>query len=143
MRTNMSGRIAAVLVGLEGLGVAALTVQEIVAIAAGDTASVESAIALSVLTLVGAAAVLAFAVAIWRGQSWGRSGGIVTQLLILAVALGAATGSFADPTVALALAAPALIVLVLLVLAVRDAGRAARQENTGGADGDAPDTASR
>ena len=48
------------------------------------------------LTAVGAAAVLAFAVAIWRGQSWGRSGGIVTQLLILAVALGAVTGAYAD-----------------------------------------------
>lgn len=142
MRTNVSGRIAAVLVGLEGAGLAALTVREIVAIAAGDTGSIESAIALAVLTLVGAAAVLAFAVAIWQGQAWGRSGGIVTQLLILAVALGAATGSFADPTVALALAVPALIVLVLLVLAVRDAGRTARRQDADGA-GDTTGTPSR
>lgn len=133
MRTNLSGRIAAVLVGLEGLGIAALAVREIAAIAGGDTGSLESAIALVVLTLVGAAAVLAFAVAIWRGQSWGRSGGIVTQLLILAVALGAATGAFAVPGVALALAAPAVVVLVLLVLAVRDAGR--RSRDADGADG--------
>src|SRR6478735_7653468 len=75
MRTNLSGRIAAVLVGLEGLGLAALTVREVVAIASGDTGSIESAIALAVLTLVGAAAVIAFAFAIWRGQPWGRSGG--------------------------------------------------------------------
>jgi hypothetical protein len=143
MRTNVSGRIAAVLVGLEGLGLTALTVREIVAIAAGDTGSIESAIALAVLTLVGAAAVLAFAVAIWRGQSWGRSGGIVTQLLILAVAFGAATGSFADPSIAWALAIPALIVLVLLVLAVRDAGRAARRQHGRETDGDAPGAASR
>jgi hypothetical protein len=143
MRTNVSGRIAAVLVGLEGLGLTALTVREIVAIAAGDTGSIASAIALAVLTLVGAAAVLAFAVAIWRGQSWGRSGGIVTQLLILAVAFGAATGSFADPSTAWALAIPALIVLVLLVLAVRDAGRAARRQEGGETDGDAPSAASR
>lgn len=128
MRTNLSGRIAAVLVGLEGLGVAALMVREIVAIVTGDTDSIESAIALAVLTLVAAAAVIAFAFAIWRGQSWGRSGGIVTQLLILAVSFGAATGAFADPALGLALAAPALIVLVLLVLAVRDAGRAARRQ---------------
>ncbi|MEV4687693.1 histidine kinase [Microbacterium sp. LWH3-1.2] len=124
----MSGRIAAVLVGLEGLGIAALTVREIVAIASGDTGSIESAIALAVLTLVGATAVIAFAFAIWRGQSWGRSGGIVTQLLILAVAFGAATGAFADPALGLALAVPALVVLVLLLIAVRDAGRAARRQ---------------
>jgi hypothetical protein len=138
MRTNLSGRIAAVLVGLEGLGLAALTVREIVAIVSGDTGSIESAIALAVLTLVGAAAVIAFAFAIWRDQSWGRSGGIVTQLLILAVAFGAATGAFADPTVALVLATPALIVLVLLVIAVRDAGRAARRRRDEEAGGQAP-----
>ncbi|MBW9119395.1 histidine kinase [Microbacterium trichothecenolyticum] len=138
MRTILSGRIAAVLVGIEGLGLAALTVREIVAIASGDTGSMESAIALAVLTLVGAAAVIAFAFAIWGGQSWGRSGGIVTQLLILAVAFGAATGAFAVPAVALALAAPALVVLVLLVIAVRDAGRAARRQRDEEAGGQAP-----
>jgi hypothetical protein len=138
MRTNLSGRIAAVLVGLEGLGLAALTVREIVAIVSGDTGSIESAIALAVLTLVGAAAVIAFAFAIWRDQSWGRSGGIVTQLLILAVAFGAATGAFADPAVALVLATPALIVLVLLVIAVRDAGRAARRRRDEEAGGQVP-----
>jgi len=137
MRTNLSGRIAAVLVGLEGLGLAALTVREIAAIATGDTDSMESAIALAVLTLVGAVAVVAFALAIWRGQSWGRSGGIVTQLLILAVALGAATGAFADPGLGLLLAAPAVVVLVLLVLAVRDAGRAARRQQDDEPDGTA------
>lgn len=126
MRTNVSGLLAALIVALEGLGLVALVVWQIAALAGGDTGSIESALALVVLTLVGAAAVLAFAVAIWRGQSWGRSGGIVTQLLVLAVALGAATGAFAVPSVALALAVPALIALVLLVLAVRDAGRAAR-----------------
>lgn len=123
MRTNLSGRIAAVLVGLEGLGLVALVVWQILAVASGDTESIESAIALIVLTLVGAAAVIAFAIAIWRGQSWGRSGGIVTQLLILAVALGAATGAFAEPALALAIAAPAIVVFVLLVAATRHAGR--------------------
>lgn len=141
MRTSLSGRTAAVLVALEGAGLAALVVWQVVAIAGGDTDSIESAIALIVVTLIGAAAVIAFAVAIWRGQSWGRSGGIVTQLLILAVALGAATGAFAVPAVALELAAPAIAVLVLLVLAVRDAGRAER--GTGGAGDDARDAASR
>lgn len=128
MRTNTLGRIAAVLVALEGLGLVALGVWQIMAVVTGDTASIANALALMVLTLIGAAAVLAFAVAIWRGQSWGRSGAIVTQLLILAVAVGAATGAYAEPLTGVLLAAPALVVLVLLVLAVREAGRSARDE---------------
>lgn len=126
MRTHTAGRIAAVLLALEGLAIAALVVWQIVALASGDTDSVESAIALAVLTAVGAAAVIAFAAATWRGLSWGRSGGIVTQLLILAVALGAVTGAYADAATGLLLALPAVVTLVLLVLAVRAAGRDTR-----------------
>lgn len=128
MRTNPIGRVAAVLVGAEGAGLVALAVWQILAIMGGDTASIDSAIALIVLTAVGAAAVIAFSVATWRGRSWGRSGAIVAQLLILAVALGAATGSYADPSLGLVLAVPAVIVLVLVVLAVREAGRGGRDE---------------
>ena len=130
MRTTVLGRVAAVLVALEGVGIAALVVWQVAAVAAGDTDSLESAIALIVLTAVGAAAVIAFGVAVWRGRSWGRSGGIVTQVLILAVALGAATGAYAEPATALGLAVPAVVVLVLLVLAVRDAGRQLRDETS-------------
>lgn len=117
---------AAILVGLEGLGIVALTIWQIGALLAGDTESLTSALALVVLSGLGAAAVLAFAVAIWRGQSWGRSGGVVTQLLILAVAIGAVTGAYAHPTTGVALAVPALIALVLLILAIRSAGGVAR-----------------
>jgi hypothetical protein len=126
MRTHTAGRIAAVLLALEGLAVVALVIWQVAALVAGDTDSIESAIALVVLTAVGAAAVLAFAVATWREQSWGRSGGIVTQLLILAVALGAVTGAYADAGTGLLLALPALVTLVLLVISVRAAGRSAR-----------------
>ena len=125
MTTNTIARIAAVLVGLESLALLVLVGWQITALVSGDTVSVESAIALLVLTAVGAAAVAAFAVAIARGRSWGRSGGIVTQVLILAVALGAATGAYGHPLTALALAAPAIVILVLLVLAARAAGKAA------------------
>ncbi|WP_169581629.1 MULTISPECIES: histidine kinase [Microbacterium] len=128
MRSNPVGRVASALVGVEGAGLVALAVWQVLAVVGGDTASIDSAIALIVLTAVGAAAVIAFAVAIWRGRSWGRSGAIVAQLLILAVALGAATGSYAAPSLALILAVPAIVVLVLLVLAVREAGRDSRDE---------------
>ncbi len=128
MRTNTLGRVAAALVVLEGVGLLILAGWQVVAMLSGDTGSLASAIALVVLTAVGAAAVLAFGVAVWRGRSWGRSGGIVTQVMILAVALGAATGAYAAPTTALALAVPALVILVLLVLAVRKAGAEPQDE---------------
>ena len=126
MRTHTAARIAAILLALESLSIVALVVWQVWALIAGDTESIESSLALVVLTAVGAAAVLAFAVVTWRGQSWGRSGGIVTQLLILAVALGAVTGAYAEPVTGVILAVPALVTLVLLILAVRAAGRDAR-----------------
>ncbi|MEJ1156442.1 MULTISPECIES: histidine kinase [Microbacterium] len=128
MSTSKRERVAAVLVGLEGVAVAGLVAWQVLALLAGDTGVLSTALALVVLTAVGAAAVLAFSVAIWRNESWGRSGAIVTQLLILAVAVGAATGEFAHPMAAAALALPAVVTLVLLVLAVRAAAIRERGE---------------
>jgi hypothetical protein len=119
MRTKLFARAAAILVGIEGIALAVVVFRQVVALATGDTDSVESAIALVILTGIGAVILIGFAVAIWRGQSWARSGGIVAQVLILAVALGAATGAYAQPVEALAIAAPALVGLILLVLASR------------------------
>ena len=52
MRTNVSGVLAALLVALEGLGLVALVAWQIAALAAGDTDSIESALALIVLVLI-------------------------------------------------------------------------------------------
>ncbi|QIG38268.1 histidine kinase [Microbacterium sp. 4R-513] len=129
MRTNPAARVAAVLVGLEALGLFAVVAWQIAALAGGDTDSATSAIALIVLTAAGAVLLAAFAIAVWRGQSWGRSGGIVAQVLILAVALGAAMGAYAHPLTGLALAVPAVVTLVFLVLAARR-GRPVNEENS-------------
>lgn len=118
--------IAAAILACEALGLAVLLVWQVVAMMSGDTASLASAIALAALTLVGAVAVAAFSVATARGQSWGRSGGIVAQALILAVALGELTGENANPATAALIAAPALVCGVMLILTVRAAGRQAR-----------------
>ncbi|GAA3898358.1 histidine kinase [Microbacterium invictum] len=123
MRTTLVERVAAVLLGLEGLGLLLIVGWEIAALVSGDAGLLPTSLALIVLTTIGAAAVLGFGIATWRGASWGRSGGIVAQLLILAVALGAATGSYGQPILAVQLAVPAVIVLVCLVLGVRAAGR--------------------
>jgi hypothetical protein len=126
MRTSAWSRVAAVVVAVEGIALVALVFWQIVALVTGDTGVLTTALALLVLSAVFAAAVLGFAVAIWRGLTWGRSGGIVTQLLILAIALGAVTGEYAHPLVALALAAPAVLALLALVFAVRAEARAER-----------------
>ena len=126
MRAHTAGRLAAILLAFDALAIVALVAWQVWALVVGDTESLESALALVVLTAIGAVAVIAFAVATWRNQSWGRSGGIVTQLLILAVALGAVTGAYADPTTGIVLAVPAVATLGLLVVAVRAAGREAR-----------------
>lgn len=131
MRTNALTLVTAGLVTLQGLAVLGLAVWQLVALVSGDTDSVDSAVALIVLTLIGGLAVTAFGVAIARGRSWGRSGGIVTQVLILAVGLGAATGAYAAPTVALGISAPALIVFLLLVADSRRAGREAPGDASG------------
>lgn len=128
MRTNAIARLAAVLVVLEGLALGVIVVRQIAALAAGDTESFDSAIALVVLTLIGAIALVAFGTAVWRGQSWGRSGGIVAQALILAVAVGAATGVYGHPLTGLALALPAIVVIALLVMASRRRADASSDE---------------
>ncbi|MDL9980378.1 histidine kinase [Microbacterium candidum] len=121
MPTSPLARVAAAVVGVEAIGVLALAGWQIVALAGGDTDSAVSAIALIVLTVLGGAAVGAFALGIWNGWSWGRSGGIVTQLLIIAVAIGALTGGDAQPLIALGLGIPALVVLGLLIVVARRA----------------------
>jgi len=121
----LPARFAALLLALEALALLALAGWQIVAMSGGDTAELPTAIALLVFTILAAVGVGAFAYAVARGRSWGRSGGVVTQLLILAVALGALTGQYAHPLVALGLAVPGMVGLVLLMRAAKAAHRAA------------------
>lgn len=125
MRVNA---VAAIILGLEAVGVLMLAGWQTVALAGGDADSVTSAIALIVLTVIAAVAIGAFAAGTARGASWGRSGGIVTQLLIVAVAIGAVTGAYAHPLIGAALAAVAVAGLIPLVIAVR---RTARERRDG------------
>jgi len=126
VRTTRIERIAAGWLALEALGILILVVWELVALLRGDSGSVGSSIALLVLTAVGAAALGAFAVAVWRDGSWGRSGGVVAQLLVLSIALGTLTGEGADTRLAATIAVPAIVGLVVLIAAARAAGRRAR-----------------
>lgn len=129
MRNDLLSFVAGGLVALEGAVLAALAVWQLVALSQGDTASAVTAIALIALTLIGAALVVVFGVAAMRGRSWGRSGGIVVQLLVLAVAVGAVTGTYGHPLNGLQLGVPALLVLVLLISAARRAARSPARED--------------
>lgn len=122
LRRRSADLAASVLLAAEAAGVLVLAIWEAFALASGNTSSVASSIALLALTALAAAGAGAFAVAVARGSGWGRSGGVVAQLLILAVAGGALTGAYADPAVAAGLAAPAGITLILLLLGARRAG---------------------
>jgi len=119
-------RVGAIILAAECVGLLVLAGVQVVDLAVGDVRDVVSGIALIVLTVLGAAAVGAFAGATWRGASWGRSGGIVTQLMILAIALGAVSGAYAEPLIGIVLAVPAIAGFVVLVLAVRQAGASHR-----------------
>lgn len=123
IKANATTWAAAILVGLEGIAVAALAGLMMPSLIAGDTTDLGTAWALILMTVIAAVALFAFAIAILRDRGWGRSGAIVAQLLILAVALGAATGAYAHPLVALALTVPAVITLILVIAAARAAGR--------------------
>ena len=133
MPAGIIERLAVGLLAAESLVLLVVSGWEIVALVGGDTDDVRSSIALIVLTVLGALLVAAFAIAVGRDQSWGRSGGIVAQLLVLAVALGAVTGPTPAPLFALAVAAPAIVTLAVLVIAIRRAAaRRAAQEPSAG-----------
>ncbi|MDR2294898.1 MAG: histidine kinase [Microbacterium sp.] len=110
---------AAIIVALEAVVTLVLAVAEIGAIIAGDTADLVSALALLVLTIVLGIGILAFAIGILRGRTWGRSGGIVTQVLVFAVGLGASTGPSPHPLVGAWLIIPAVIGFALIIVAAR------------------------
>lgn len=121
--TQVPARLAAALLTMEALALVVLAGWQVVAMLGGDTAELPTAIALLVFTIVAAAGVGAFAYAVLTDRSWGRSGGVVTQLLVLAVALGALTGQYAHPGVALALAVPGVVGLILIMRAAKASHR--------------------
>ena len=66
--------------------------------------------------------------AVSRNERGASSGGIVTQLLVLAVALGAVTGPAPSISFAVVIAVPAIVGLVVLFAAARHAGTRRRTD---------------
>ena len=123
LRSPAVATAAAVVLALEGAALVVFAIIELFGLGAGQATSPATAIALIVLTLIGAAALFAFAVGTRRGRTWARSGGVVLQILALALALASLT---APPVVwmfVFGVGVPALVGLVLLVATSRREGR--------------------
>lgn len=131
MPQTRAARVATTILTVESVGVLALALWEILALLTGDSTSVGSSLALIVLTVIGGSAVTAFAVGVTRDRSWARTGGVVVQLLVLAVALGAVTGAYAHPLIGLALATIGVAGLVPLIFDIRRAGRERSDDGRG------------
>lgn len=122
MRTSGPTIAAAIVLALEAVALGVVCIIELLALGAGEASSTIGGIALIVLTLIAAGALGAFAWGTLRRASWARSGGVVFQ--VLGVALGLASLSL-EPKVwlfTLGVGGTALIGLVLLITATRRDG---------------------
>lgn len=127
MRPSSLTIAAAALLALEAIALLVITLVEVFGLSSGDAASLPSALGLIGLSVVGAAGLAVLAVAVLRGRSFGRSGGMVAQILAIAVALSA-IGVRPFPAVfVLSLLIPAVLGVVMLFVLTRRAGAEARR----------------
>lgn len=110
---------AAAVLALEGAALGAVALVELFGVGAGDAAYLPTALALIVLTLIGAIALFAFAAGTRRGRGWARSGGVVLQVLAVALALTSLTVQPVPWTFILATGVPGLVGFVLLIASAR------------------------
>ncbi|WP_309103289.1 hypothetical protein [Microbacterium sp.] len=119
MRSPRLALVTAAVLAAEGLALAAFAVIEIAGLGAGDASSLPTAIALIVLTLIGASALIAFAFGVRRGRSWARSGGVVFQVLAVALALASLTLQPVPWLFTAGLGLPGVAGFVLLIASAR------------------------
>jgi hypothetical protein len=107
--------VLTVIVALEGALVVGLALWLVYELLTQTPESYPSAVALTILVLVGAAWVVATFVGLLRRRSWARASALTIQILQLAVAVGCFQGLFARPDLGWALLAPAVVAAVLAV----------------------------
>ncbi|MCT1480052.1 hypothetical protein [Microbacterium sp. p3-SID336] len=122
MRAPGIALAAAAVLAVEAVALVVFALIEMAGLGAGDAASLPTAIALIVLTLIGAAALAAFALGTRAGRSWARSGGIVFQVLAIALALASLTVQPILWTFTLGVGLPAVLGFVLLIASARREG---------------------
>jgi len=107
--------VLTVIVALEAVLVGGLAVWLIVELLTQRPESYTSAVALTVLVVLGAVWVVVTAVGLFRLRNWARASALTIQILQLAVAVGCFQGFFARPDLGWALLVPAVVAGVLAV----------------------------
>ena len=128
-RSGVAVAAAAVLIA-EGAALGVVSLLELFALTAGGAASAPAGVALVVLTLVGAAALVAFGIGVLRGVSWGRSGGILFQVLAIALALSSLSLDPVSWAFTLSVGIAGVAGFVLLILTARREGAADARTRT-------------
>ena len=119
MRAPGLALAAAAVLAAEGAALVVFAAIEIAGLGAGAAASLPTAVALIVLTLIGAVALVAFAIGTRTGRSWARSGGVVFQVLAVALALASLTLQPIPWIFTAAVGVPGVIGFVLLIASAR------------------------
>jgi len=110
---------AAAVLAAEGAALTVFALIELLGLGAGDASSLPTALALIVLTLIGAAALFAFAIGTRSGRSWARSGGLVFQVLAVALALASLTVQPISWPFTVGVGLPGVLGFVLLIATTR------------------------
>lgn len=126
MRAPALAKAAAIVLFAQGGALAILTVPELFILASGGASNTVTAIALIVLTLIGAGALVAFGFGTRVGNSMARSGGVVAQVLALALVAASLTVPPVQSTFVFGVGLPAVLGLVLLLASARREGKADR-----------------
>ncbi|MBW8761646.1 MAG: hypothetical protein JF592_03560 [Microbacterium sp.] len=125
MRAPGLALAAAAVLAVEGAALIVFALIELFGVGAGDASSLPTALALIVLTLIGAVALLAFAFGARAGRLWARSGGIVFQVLAVAIAFAALTVQPVVWPFVLGVGLPGVAGFLLLIASARaEGGRA-------------------
>ncbi len=106
--------LLAIILAAQAALVAVLTVTMLIEILRNDSASVGSGVALVVLGVIATGWLVVVASNVLGGRAWTRSATVVSQVLQLAVAVGAFQGAFARPDVGWLLLIPAVVALGIL-----------------------------
>ena len=128
MRAPGIALAAAAVLALEALALLVFAVLEMAGLGAGDASSLPTAVALIVLTLIGVVALAAFAFGTRSGRSWARSGGVVCQVLAVALALASLTLQPVPWGFTIGVGVPAVIGVVLLISSARLEGEQRRAD---------------
>lgn len=119
MRSPGLALAASAVLAAEGAALTVFALIELIGLGAGDATSLPTALALIVLTFIGAVALFAFAIGTRRGHSWARSGGVVFQVLAIAIALASLTLQPVAWAFTAGVGLPALLCFALLIASTR------------------------